>query len=589
MNTKTISPVALSLLATAGLASAAPITITVNSTDDTGASVSACTLRDAIVAATTNVAVNGCVAGSSSPAVDTIAFNIPATDPGCSGGPPKICTIALSSGLPDVVEPVVVDGYTQPSASANTSAVGDDATILIRLDASNVTGAPALHLAGGSSGSIVSGLSIVKPSGDPNNLGYLMKLDSSGNTVAGNFIGVEPDGLTVSTNHLVFAVLELSNSSGNTIGGTSPAARNLIAEIVSGTAAPIDIESNSSNNVVQGNYVDLDATGSQGIGNAPIAINVAAGGNTIGGTAAGAGNVIGTWGTVGLQFAFGSPGGANAQGNYIGIDASGSVALAAGLYGIVIGGSNGTVTIGGSAPGAGNVIRGIANGILINGTASAGTPVIQGNHIGVSTDGAHPLPSGASAILISGGNGALIGGTNSGEGNVIAFNGTNAISIVSGIGWEMLGNSMYANGFGISLAASDSISPPTPNDSDDADTGPNNRQNYPVLGAGVVGPNTSVYISGSLNSETNKTYRLQFFANAGCDQSGHGQGKIYLSSADIMVTTSPNDVTFGPVSLTTPIDRHVITATATDPAGNTSEFSDCSSDDTIFSDSFEGN
>jgi hypothetical protein len=56
-----------------------------------------------------------------------------------------------------------------------------------------------------------------------------------------------------------------------------------------------------------------------------------------------------------------------------------------------------------------------------------------------------------------------------------------------------------------------------------------------------------------------------------------------------MVTTNPNDITFGPISLTTPIDRHVITATATDPAGNTSEFSDCSTDDTIFSDSFEGN
>jgi hypothetical protein len=103
----------------------------------------------------------------------------------------------------------------------------------------------------------------------------------------------------------------------------------------------------------------------------------------------------------------------------------------------------------------------------------------------------------------------------------------------------------------------------------------------------VVGPKTTVHVSGSLNSEANKTYRLEFFANAGCDKSGHGQGKIFVDS--INVTTNPNDIAFGPLALTTPIDRHVITATATDPNGNTSEFSDCSTDDTIFSDSLEGN
>jgi hypothetical protein len=54
------------------------------------------------------------------------------------------------------------------------------------------------------------------------------------------------------------------------------------------------------------------------------------------------------------------------------------------------------------------------------------------------------------------------------------------------------------------------------------------------------------------------------------------------------VTTNLNDVTFEPISLTTPVDRHVVTATETDPDGNTSEFSDCSMDDTIFGDGFEG-
>jgi hypothetical protein len=389
---------------------------------------------------------------------------------------------------------------------------------------------------------------------------------------------------------LIFAGLEIANSSGNTIGGPSPAARNLVAATVAGTAVAINLESISPSNTIQGNYVDLDATGSHGIGNANIAVNVAAGGNTVGGSGAGEGNVIGTWGSVGLQFAFGAGGAVSAKGNLIGTDASGTVALATGPYGLVIGGNTGAVTIGGSAAGERNLIHGAANGIFINGTATAGTPVIQGNHIGVSFDGAHPLPSGASGIIIgSDSTGGTIGGEGPGEGNVIAFSGTNAITVEFANDWSFLGNSIYNNGFGINLTATDSTAQPLPNDTDDADTGANNRQNYPVLSNDIILSKTSMHISGSLNSEASKTYRIEFFANAGCDASGHGQGKIFLPLAvPLDVTTSPNDVAFGPIALTVPVDRHVITATATDPDGNTSEFSECSQEDTIFSDYFEG-
>lgn len=574
-----------------------PAIIIVNSTTDMIANDNACTLREAIIAANTNApssdSANGCIAGNPSPAVnpiDTIAFHIPDSDAGCLGGPPKICTIALSSPLPDVTETVVIDGYTQPNAKANTLASGDNAVILIRLDLSAVTGT-GLHLASGSDGSTVSGLSIVKPGGDANNLGYLVKLDSSNVTVAGNFIGVEPDGHTVSTDKLIFYSLELSSGANGTIGGTAPAARNLIAYAGGGGGGvALNIEGNSTPNLVEGNYVDLDATGTVGIGNAGSGIIALGGGDTIGGSAAGAGNVVGTWtsgGGLNLGLSGFHPGLLTAQGNLIGTDATGKVALAAGPYGIAIGGGGGTYKIGGSGAGEGNVIHGSQNGIFVNADASGGTPLIQGNHIGISLDGTVRLPSGTSGIIISaGGGGGLVGGTAPGEGNVIAYNGTNAVTVAFASGWAILGNSMYHNGFGISLSGSDSVSPPLPNDTNDPDTGANNRQNYPVLGPGVVGPKTTVTVSGSLNSEANKTYRLEFFANAGCDKSGNGQGKIFVGTID--VTTNPNDVAFDSLALTTPIDRHVITATATDPDGNTSEFSDCSTDDTIFSDSLEG-
>jgi len=598
MHTKPVSLLLLGMTAVPGVLPAVPTTgstITVTSTGDAVDNDNACTLREAIIAAKMNMAssdtLNKCVAGTVSPAVDTIAFNIPDTDPGCSGGPPKICTITLSAllgALPDITEPVFINGFTQPNAKANTLATGDDAVILIRVDLSNVTGT-GLHLTTGSDNSTLSGLSIVKPGGDTNNLGYLVKIDSNNVTVAGNFIGVEPDGHTVSTDKLIFYSLELSSGAGGMIGGTAPAARNLIAYAGGGGGGvALNIEGNSTPNLVQGNYVDLDATGTVGIGNAGSGIIALGGGNTIGGSAAGAGNVVGTWsGSAGMQFSLSvfHPGLDIAQGNRIGTNAAGTAALASGAYGFVVVGSGGTYKIGGSGAGEGNLIRGAQNGIYVHGDTAGGSPVIQGNHIGISLDGTKPLPCGTSGIVMDNTTGGLIGGTLPGEGNVIADNGTNAVIDASATGWAILGNSIHGNGFGISLAGSDSVSPPTQNDLDDGDTGPNNRQNYPVLGPGVVGPKTTVHISGSLNSEANKTYRLEFFANAGCDKSGHGQGKVFVGTTN--VTTNPNDVAFGPLALTTPADRHVITATATDPDGNTSEFSNCSGDDTIFTDGLE--
>jgi CSLREA domain-containing protein len=596
MQTKAVSLLLPAMAAVSGFAPAVTAmasTITVNSTLDTTANDGKCTLREAIIAANTNTSSGNlsgeCVAGEGGLVVDTIAFHIPDADSGCDSSTPKICTIALTSPMETITAPVLIDGYTQPNATANTQPIGDNAKILIRIDASNMTGT-ALHLAGSSSsGSTILGLSIVKPGGDANNLGYMLAINSgsNGNTIAGNFIGVEPNGATVSTNHIIFAALEISNSSSNMIGGATPAARNMIAATISGTAVAISIESNASSNVIQGNFVDLDATGSQAIGNANVGINVAAGGNTVGG-GTGEGNVIGRWGAVGMQVGFGAGGAVSVKGNFIGTDASGNVPLAAGTYGMVIGGNTGTVTIGSSTAGEGNVIHGTANGIWINGPASAGAPIIQGNHIGVGLDGT-PLPSSTAGIVITDSFGGTVGGEGTGEGNVIAFSGGNAITITNVNHWSFLGNSIYGSGFGISLGGSGH---PVANDTDDADTGANNLQNYPVLSGDVLLSKTSMHISGSLNSEANKKYRIEFFANAGCDTSGNGQGKKFLPLAvplDVTTSaTSPFNAAFGPIALTTPAHRHVITATATDPDGNTSEFSNCSQEDSIFTDGWEG-
>src|SRR4051794_9650870 len=99
-------------------------TITVTGTGDTIADDGAVTLREAITAADTNADPSGDTTPGD-PGPDTIAFNIPGAG---------VRTINLTSALPTITEPVVIDGYTQPGSSANTLADGDNAVLLIELN-----------------------------------------------------------------------------------------------------------------------------------------------------------------------------------------------------------------------------------------------------------------------------------------------------------------------------------------------------------------------------------------------------------------------------------------------------------------------
>ncbi len=135
----------------------------------------------------------------------------------------------------------------------------------------------------------------------------------------------------------------------------------------------------------------------------------------------------------------------------------------------------------------------------------------------------------------------------------------NANNIVNN---KILANSIHSNGdLGIGLAGG----PVTPNDAGDGDDGANHLQNFPVLSSATEGAPGA--IEGSLDSGAG-SFRIEFFSNATCDPSGHGEGAVYLGS----LSTAANTPFSFPVNLTT---GDVITATATDAAGNTSEFSAC--------------
>lgn len=155
--------------------------------------------------------------------------------------------------------------------------------------------------------------------------------------------------------------------------------------------------------------------------------------------------------------------------------------------------------------------------------------------------------------------------------NTISGNGTGVLLASSGTGIVLSANSIFGNqGPGIDLG-NDGV---TANDTGDADTGPNNLQNYPELTAMSSGSGNTT-IQGTLNSTANTTFKLEFFSNATCNATGFGEGQTFLGSHQ--VTTGANGIAAFTAQLTgviLPVGA-VVTATATDPGNNTSEFSKC--------------
>jgi hypothetical protein len=231
-------------------------------------------------------------------------------------------------------------------------------------------------------------------------------------------------------------------------------------------------------------------------------------------------------------------------------------------------------TIGGATPEARNVISGNGIGILITGAMTAETHII-GNVIGSSVTGA-PLGNRRAGIIITDSSNNVIGGTNPGEGNTIAYQEGSGVEITgAAVNNSILGNSIFDNaGLGIDLDGDG----PTLNDEGDTDTGPNNRQNFPVITEVVVrGP--TVIIRGRLDTVAGDV-RLEFFSTGACDSSGFGEGPRLLGALTVTGTGDPSHPVSFATELPAPAAKFFVTSTATDQAGNTSEFSACRASNT---------
>ncbi len=568
--------------------------------DDGVANAADTSLREAIIAANNH------------PGLDTIEFDIG------SG----VQTISPMFDLPAIIDPVIIDATNQPGYQGTPLIVLTGTLTLPSNQVDPGTAFYGLRLQGG--GSTIRGLAI-----NDFDIAITIGGPDGGNTIEGSFIGTDATGTKTTVSGEGIDIFESSN---NQIGGSAPADRNVIS---SNRFEGIRIFG-GSNNVIQGNLIGTDVTGSKGFGNSTplgggddISLQSASG-TLIGGSVPGAGNVIAASDGAGIGIVNAPD--TTIQGNLIGTDISGTKPLGSRGFGIQVsssdvliggtekgdgnlissnldtgvfidGGDDVTIqgnhigtditgtkalgngmgfwarsasglTIGGTAAGAGNLIAGnLESGIVFTGDSDV---VVQGNMVGTQADAINPLGNGIDGILLEdqlfGGTypdstGVTIGGTAAGAGNAIAFNAGRGVNIVAGSGISVLGNSLFSNGsLGIDLGGNGV----TLNDDGDGDTGANGLQNFPVIAQAIAGATT--HVVASLNGQPEEDDIISFYANSLADPSGFGEGQRYLGSV-IAHTDAFGNAT---VELDLPARTgggELLTATATDPDGNTSEFS----------------
>jgi hypothetical protein len=333
----------------------------------------------------------------------------------------------------------------------------------------------------------------------------------------------------------------------------------------------------TDDNVVAGNYIGTDATGTRALSNGHYGVFIGSPG--IPGTLP-RGNRVGVIRSAAERnIISANPGTANVNvngdqtvlaGNYIGTDVTGTLAL---------GGGRGVEISGGRLNRIGSDLNGQLDDIernLISGNRleallildNSEQNLIAGNFIGTDWTGIEPLGNGLAGVRM------LQATANTVSLNVLAFNGTdgdltNASGVVveDGRGNTITANSIHHNaGLGIDLG-NDGVSTSDPLD---ADAGANNLQNFPVIASAASGAGATA-ISGSLQSTPDTTFTIEFFASPAADPSGHGEGQRFLGRTTVH-TGADGNAAFA-ASVGTSATGEFVSATATDPGGNTSEFS----------------
>jgi hypothetical protein len=335
---------------------------------------------------------------------------------------------------------------------------------------------------------------------------------------------------------------------------------------------------NGADNVtIAGNHIGVGTSGLTDLGNGANGIQLVNGAqnNIIGGLVAADRNVISGNFNAGVAIDTNTSTGNQVLGNYIGVGADGATSLGNGDDGVHFNTAGSGNIVGSAVAGGRNVIS--ANGIHGVGVADTSGVTILGNYIGTDATGLVAKGNAgagvqfSSAITVTSG---AVGGISAGEGNLIAFNTGDGVYVkdaaITGI--EILGNSITGNG---GLAIDLGTNGVTANDANDADSGANNLQNFPVLGFARTDGTSQIAITGTLHSTAGNYYRVEFFASTTQDGTGYGEGQVYLGFVDVATNASGN------VAFSTTLTANVaagacISATATKSNAGYSAFADTS-------------
>jgi CSLREA domain-containing protein len=494
--------------------------------------VATCTLRAAIDEAN---ALTG---------PDTIDFAIPGSG---------VQTIQLTTSLPQLTDTtggMFIDGYTQPGASVNTDPLADNAQLMVAIRGTGPDGVDGLRIL--SAGNTVRGVSLFnlrRPI-------YMYGVQAHDNTIIGCFIGTNGSGTFHSNAFDLFGtgVVMDGGAAKNRIGTTSTADRNVISGNSRHGIATYGDGTNS--NVIYNNIVGLTPDGTARLPNVRHGVDINGGSsyNVIGGTRAGMRNVLSGNGMLGdpvgppsgIEISHGSTTTGNKiVGNYIGSDLHGEPTdyTYNGMYGVHIEDSVNTTVVSRNV-----ILDNPVGGVRFLGPVGSGNRV-KNNLIGVSPTG-QPGPNGA-GVVVDRNSSVTIG-----PANTIAYNGVGIDIASAATANRITRNSIYANdGLGIDL---DPLGEVNPNDPNDIDAGANNKQNFPVIGEA-----SPTHVSGT----TCAGCTVEIFLASDPEGSAYGEGKTFIKST----TADPSGKFSARISVN---DGDVLTATATRPTGDTSEFSE---------------
>lgn len=559
-----------------------------------------CTLRAAIEQA------------NSTPAMDGISFAIG------GGGVQTIDTANLV-----ISAPIVIAGSSQPGFAGMP-------LIVIKRDGGGI--APGFDVS--ADGSVIRNL-VVR--------GFLVSeaiaLFSNDNVIAGNFLGTDQTGTIADRNFRGVA----ASGSGNLIGQPNLAFSNLISGNFDGG---VRLGETGSDNLVLNNLIGTDISGTIALGNGIAGPGIKTDGtaDTFNNNRVGGGDSVGIWlsgngmlmqgnsvGTVdgvnampntffgvfveeAIGATIGGLRGAGAgnhisgntgigidiagsqnvlvQGNLIGIDVTGKVALSNTSHGIRVRKAgtdqfSSNISIGG-APAAtfGNVIA--ANGSAPDGghgvlfSEQTSDSFVDGNWIGTDMSTTRDLGNLSDGLRIQESTGLQVGGAFGSWPNFIANNGGAGIGIAdlqdNTSGQNSNANRVELNmiwrnaGLAIDLTRGSSTNDgPTANDAGDADHGPNRLQNFPIL-TGYTLNSSDAEIDGTLDSVPNTTFSILVYSNESCDDSGFGEAQEFIGGSAVITDASGTallDFDVGP-------GRGAISAMAINlDTGDSSELSPC--------------